>query len=95
MVFNNIKETSFVTCLNTKSTIEKKVIIPRVLGNEINKIISVFNKYNPNLRLDNSLLYEICLTDLISELDEAGDTEAIAILSEKVLKRVEFKNEDK
>ena len=66
-----------------------------MLGNEINKIINVFNKHNPNLRLDNSLLYEICLTDLITELDEAGDDRAIAILSEKVLKRIEFKNEDK
>lgn len=93
MVFEKeVKKIKFESCQNGQKTMMKKVIIPRIVADEINKIIAVFNYYNPELKLDNSLLYEICLFDLIGELEENKDT-AIAILSDKIISAIKFKKE--
>ena len=93
MVFEKeVKKIKFESCQNGQKTMMKKVTIPRIVADEINKIIAVCNSYNPELKLDNSLLYEICLFDLIGELEE-NEESAIAILTDKVISAIQFKRE--
>ena len=76
---------SYVKYTEDRKSLERKLIFKRVLAEETNKIIAVFNNESEAIRLNQSILTNIGMNYFLEMLDELSEEEQLDFLQSKAL----------
>lgn len=79
------EKVTFLTYSHDRKIIERKIGFKRVLAEEINEVIAVFNKESEVVKLNNSTLVNIAINCLFKQLEGFSEEEIVEILKEKAL----------
>ena len=76
---------SYVKYTEDRKSLERKLLFKRVLAEETNKIIAVFNKESGAFHLNQSILTNIGMNCFLEMLDELSEEEQLDFLQTKAL----------
>lgn len=79
------KKVTFLTYSPDRRIIERKIGFKRLLAEEINEVIAVFNKESEVVKINNSTLVNIAINCLFKQLEGLSEEEIVEILKEKAL----------
>lgn len=79
------KKVTFLTYSPDRRIIERKIGFKRLLAEEINEVIAVFNKESEVVKINNSTLVNIAINCLFKQLKGLSEEEIVEMLKEKAL----------
>lgn len=79
------EKVTFLTYSPDRRIIERKIGFKRLLAEEINEVIAVFNKESEVVKINNSTLVNIAINCLFKQLKGLSEEEIVEILKEKAL----------
>lgn len=68
-----------------RKTLSRRISFKRLLAEEINTVIAVFNNESEAVKLNNSILVNIAMNCFIKQLEQLTEEEAIEYLERKAL----------
>lgn len=87
MIFKN-KQTNYLKYSDNEKTKHRHFNLKCEILENINELISVFNKENPNLKLNSSLLANIIFDKYFKDLEKLTDQEILKTIKQDVLKEI-------
>lgn len=79
------KEISSVKYTEDRKTLGRRISFKRLLAEETNKIVAVFNANSEAVKLNQSMLTNIGMNCFIKQLEKLTEEEALAYLEAKAL----------
>ena len=86
MIFEEKKQSvKPVRYTEDRKTLSRRISFKRLLAEDINTVIAVFNNESEVVKLNNSILVNIALNCFIRQLEQLPEEEAIEYLEKKAL----------
>lgn len=82
MLFENRRNEVTVLHYEDRKTVERKIKFKKLLAEEVNVLIAVFNK-ETLFKLNNSILVNIAMNNFFKQLEKLSEEEAIGFLIEE------------
>lgn len=85
MLFENKRNEVTVLHYEDRKTVERKIKFKKLLAEEVNVLIAVFNK-ETMFKLNNSILVNIAMNNFFKQLEDLSEAETIELLKTEFIK---------
>lgn len=85
MLFENKRNEVTVLHYEDRKTVERKIKFKKLLAEEVNVLIAVFNK-ETMFKLNNSILVNIAMNNFFKQLEDLSEAETLELLKTEFIK---------
>ena len=85
MLFENKRNEVTVLHYEDRKTVERKIKFKKLLAEEVNVLIAVFNK-ETMFKLNNSILVNIAMNNFFKQLEDLSEVETLELLKTEFIK---------
>lgn len=85
MLFKNKRKEVTVLHYEDRKTVERKIKFKKLLAEEVNVLIAVFNK-ETMFKLNNSILVNIAMNNFFKQLEDLSEAETLELLKTEFIK---------